>query len=71
MDQTFIGYPEGVSGYMCHNPKLGKILASHDILFIEDDFTLNSSLWSSQNFDDFKEPADNPNAVVNRSFSAI
>lgn len=40
----FLGYPNGVNGYICYNPTIGKFILSRDVIFLEDDFSENSKL---------------------------
>lgn len=40
----FIGYPDNTNGYMCYNPISGNILTSHDVIFLEKDFSAITKL---------------------------
>lgn len=41
---VFIGYPDCVKGYLCFDPKSGKVIVSNDVLFMEDDFSQNAEI---------------------------
>lgn len=44
---VFVGYPDGVCGYMCWNPVSKKILISRDVIFVEGNFMLNKSFLTN------------------------
>lgn len=54
----FLGYPNYVNGYLCFNPITTKMLISRDVIFMEDDFSENSRLYSELNADEYDQLQD-------------
>lgn len=40
----FVGYPKGYNSYMCYHPNIRAIIISQDMIFVENDFSLNSKI---------------------------
>lgn len=71
----FLGYLDKINGYLCYNPNNNKLTILHDIIFIEDDFSMSQHLKSKDHpsedlIGSIKSPNSIPIRLVNRFSTA-